>query len=140
MLDIYQKRKLRAFVQSKMTIGLLGVVAFVVAHAALERYMIHLDAADRHDAIQAEQQALTERANQLRQQVEYLESDRGVEAELRRQFSMTLPGEEVIVIVDEDAGGLDRDQDLNSSDESAQRLDEGTASAQSGWWSNWGWW
>ena len=54
--------------------------------------------------IQAEQQAaaLEARKQALEEQVEYLSSERGIEAELRRQFDVALPGEQVVVIVEEE--------------------------------------
>ena len=44
---------------------------------------------------------LQDRKDSLEEQVQYLSDDRGIEAEMRRQFDVALEGEKVVVILDE---------------------------------------
>ena len=76
-------------------------LALMVGWSAFVRFDIAMEMRDRR--IEAEQQAtvLQARKEELETQVEYLSSERGIEAEMRRQFDVALPGEQVVVIVEE---------------------------------------
>ncbi len=56
--------------------------------------------AERRYSLESEASALEERRDDLEKQVEYLSHERGIEAEMRRQFDVALEGEQVVVIVD----------------------------------------
>ncbi len=56
--------------------------------------------ASRRSALESEAEALKERKTELEKQVDYLSHERGIEAEMRRQFDVALEGEKVVVIVD----------------------------------------
>jgi len=47
---------------------------------------------------------LRSQKDSLQEQVEYLSNERGIEAEMRRQFDVALEGEQVVVIVEPEAG------------------------------------
>ncbi|MCA9354312.1 MAG: septum formation initiator family protein [Candidatus Kaiserbacteria bacterium] len=80
-------------------------MALMVGWSAYVRYDIAMEMVDRR--AEAEQQAavLQERLNDLQAEVEYLSNDRGIEAEMRRQFDVSLPGEQVVVIVEDEDDG-----------------------------------
>ena len=105
MFDFYQKRKLRAFLNSPFTQGLILVLALWVGWSAYVRYDIAMEMKERRVAAEQEAAALETRRNELEQRVRYLESERGMEAEMRRQFDVTLPGEQVVVIVEDESKG-----------------------------------
>jgi cell division protein FtsB len=48
----------------------------------------------------AELQVLEERKAKLEEKVEYLSNERGIEAEMRRNFDVALDGEQVVIILD----------------------------------------
>ncbi len=102
MFDFHQKRKFRTIINSPYTQGLVFFLTLVVGWSAYVRYDIAMEMRDRR--IQAEQEAtvLEARKQALKEQVEYLSSERGQEAEMRRQFDVALPGEQVVVIVEEE--------------------------------------
>lgn len=102
MFDFHQKRKFRAVLNSPYTQGVVFFLTLVVGWSAYVRYDIAMEMRDRR--IQAEQEAtaLEARKEVLKKQVEYLSSERGQEAEMRRQFDVALPGEQVVVIVEEE--------------------------------------
>ena len=102
MFDFYQKRKLRGVLNSRITqIGIV-IIALMVGYSAYTRYEIAMEMKERREVAEAEVKALEERKNTLEDQVEYLSSERGQEAEMRRQFDVALPGEQVVVIVEDE--------------------------------------
>ena len=70
--------------------------------------------------VQAEQEVvhLREQKEALEKQVKYLSDERGIEAEMRRQFDVSLPGEKVVVIVDPK-------KEESSSSALTKKVDEG---------------
>lgn len=105
MFDFYQKRKLRSVINSPYTQGVILVLALMVGWSAYVRYDIAMEMKDRR--IQAEQQAaaLQARKDALEEEVQYLSNERGIEAEMRRQFDVALEGEQVVVIVEDENDG-----------------------------------
>lgn len=86
---------------------LLFVLVCLIGYSAYVRYEIAVEMEERRDVVEAEVQELELQKRILEQKVEYLSNERGIEAELRRQFDVTLPGEEVIVILDEEASSVE---------------------------------
>jgi len=101
MFDFHQKRKLKGIINSRLTQAIILLLAVMVGWSAYIRYDIAIDMRDRRQIAEQEALSLEARREHLAEQVEYLSSERGVEAELRRQFDVALPGEQVVVIVDE---------------------------------------
>ena len=102
MLDFYQKRKLRSVMNARLTqVALLFVVGFL-AWQALERYTVAAEMAGRRAEVEAPAIALQARKESLEAEVRYLQDERGIEAEMRRQFDIALPGEEVVVILEDE--------------------------------------
>jgi cell division protein FtsB len=57
--------------------------------------------AERRVAAEREVAELEARQAVLKEQVEYITSERGIEAEMRRQFDIAREGEQVVIILDE---------------------------------------
>ena len=68
-----------------------------------KRYAIARDMADRRAAAEREVAELEVRRAALEEQVQYITSERGIEAEMRRQFDIAREGERVVIILDEPA-------------------------------------
>lgn len=100
MLDFHQKRKLRTILTSRYTQAVLLILVLIVGWSAYVRYEIAADMAERRYNLEDEASALEVRKLELEQQVDYLSHERGIEAEMRRQFDVALEGEQVVVIVD----------------------------------------
>lgn len=100
MIDFRQKRKLRTVLSSRYVQAVLVVVLVLVGINAFERFQIAQQMADRRETAVTEATNLELRRQQLEEQVRYLDDDRGIEAELRRQFDVSREGEQVVVIVD----------------------------------------
>lgn len=101
MFDFQQKRKIRSVFGSPITQGVILLITLFVLLSAYNRYLIARDMAERRFAVEAEIQALEERRQKLDQEVKYLSNERGVEAEMRRQFDITREGEQLVILLDD---------------------------------------
>lgn len=104
MLDFRQKRKLKTILTSRYTQGVLLALTLLVGWSAFTRYQIASEMAERREKMEAEAVTLEERKINLQKQVDYLSNERGIEAEMRRQFDVALEGEQVVVIIDPEEG------------------------------------
>jgi len=102
MFDYYQKRKLRGIINSRYTQGFIILLALWVGYSAYVRFDIAMEMTDRREVAELKADELEVRKNELEEKVEYLSSERGLEAEMRRQFDVALPGEQVVVIVEDE--------------------------------------
>lgn len=83
-----------------MALILLVVVVFL-GISVYERYTTERVMADRLETVETEYRDLRTREAKLREQVEYLQGERGIEEELRRNFDVAKPGEQVVVLTGE---------------------------------------
>lgn len=102
MFDFHQKRKLRAAFESRITWTILLVLSGLMIVSAYDRYQIARDMAERRLDAEQEQARLRERRTELEADVEYLSNERGIEAEMRRQFDVAREGEQVVIIVEDE--------------------------------------
>lgn len=101
MLGSTQQRTLRKVLNSPFTLGGVLVLVALLYWSIFERGFIAHEVKERRVQVESEVAALRQRQITLEADVEYLQSERGQEAEMRRQFDVALPGEQVVVIVDE---------------------------------------
>lgn len=102
MFDLYQKRKFRAIFNSRLTQGFLLLLVVFLGWQTYERYAVAVEVNERRAAAEQMVSHLTERRDNLEQEVQYLQTERGIESALRRQFDVALPGEDVVVILSDD--------------------------------------
>lgn len=100
MLQFYQKKSLLSWCYSPWVLAALAVFCALLAVSVYERYTIEREMAGRRAAAEADVAALEERKAALEERVEYLSHERGIEAEMRRNFDVAKPGEEVVIILD----------------------------------------
>ena len=105
MLQFYHKRSWRALVYSPFMVAFLLVLIGCMVTAAYARYQMAVSTADRQRALEDEYRKIQERREEISSKVTYLSNDRGIEAEVRRNFDVAKPGEKVVVILDDDADG-----------------------------------
>ena len=96
-----QQRSLRKILNSPYTLGVVVVLVMLLFWSVFERGFIAGEVRDRREQVENDVESLRQRQVTLEADVEYLESERGQEAEMRRQFDVALPGEQVVVIVDD---------------------------------------
>lgn len=103
MLQFYEKRSWRSVVKSPGFLAVLGCLCIGLSFVVYDRFSIEREMAARRAADEAELAALRERQAAIAEKVEYLGSERGMEAEMRRNFDVAQPGEQVVIILDEAA-------------------------------------
>lgn len=111
MFDFHQKRKLRTIVNAPITLWVILALTIVVGWSAYVRFDIAMEMRDRRIEAEKQTAALALQKETLQKRVEYLSSERGMEAEMRRQFDIALPGEQVVVIV----ASEEQEQEISST-------------------------
>ncbi|MFN3693005.1 MAG: FtsB family cell division protein [Candidatus Paceibacteria bacterium] len=102
MLQFYEKRSWRGVLKSWWVVGILAFVCLFLLWVVYDRYTIERDMAKRRAEAEAHVAELKARKEHIKDKVEYLSSERGMEAEMRRNFDVAQPGEQVVIIVDEE--------------------------------------
>lgn len=101
MFDFYEKRKLRGIIFSKVTAGVVFLIACLLSVSAYDRFVAEQGTREKREERAAELARTKQKAAALEAKVTWMESERGVEEAMREQFDVAKQGEEVIVIVDE---------------------------------------
>lgn len=101
MASLNQKNTVKVVVQSRITQAALILASILIFMSAINRYTIAADTADKRAAVEAEILELEARKESLGAEVRYLQNDRGIEAEMRKQFDIAREGEQVVIIVDD---------------------------------------
>jgi cell division protein FtsB len=125
MLEFRQKRKVRRLIYSPITIVVLLVVVIVLAKATWNVHVKEAESRIYLDTAQAQLDTVSASQSALAAQVAGLETPEGVETNIRSQFLVAKPGEQVAVIV----GGDSSSSDLSSATSSVF----GTASGGGFW-------
>jgi cell division protein FtsB len=102
MLKFYQKRSLRGWLHSPIMLGILGIIILFMVSVVYQRYTIEQEMVARREEAEAQLKELESRRADLEKKVEYLSNERGIEAEMRRNFDVARPGEQVVIILDEE--------------------------------------
>ncbi len=115
MFDYQQKRKLRTAFESPITWSVVMIITGLMTVSAFNRYQIAYDMEVRREEAQKEVEKLKERKEELEVEVEYLSNERGIEAEIRRQYDVAKDGEQIVIMI-EDAGEGDKVKATSSAD------------------------
>jgi len=99
MREFQERNKLKKRIYSKVTVAILCVVVLLMAHGVYDVYQKEQES--KLEVVQAEKQKdqLTARYDSLSQDSADLQTQDGVEAEIRDKFDVIKPGEGVIVVV-----------------------------------------
>jgi cell division protein FtsB len=100
MFDFHEKRKIRSVLYSRITIFMMFAVAMFLSISVYNRYKVAAEMGEKLESKQAELEALQARAGTLREKVEYLEDERGIEEELRNRFDVVKEGEQTVILID----------------------------------------
>lgn len=110
MFDFHEKRKIRTWMYSKITIGVIFIFALILGFNVIERFSVERQMADKRQEQEDALMELKNRAAALEGKVEHLRESRGVEEELRGRFDVAKEGERVVVIV----GKEEEEKDLEA--------------------------
>jgi len=116
MKEFQQKRQWRRLLMSWPSIILLVLIAALVTSALFGVYKKSQEALSRRGSLQAEFEVLMQRKAYLEEEVQRLKTKIGIEEEIIDRFGVSKPGEEVLVIVEdeENENGSDQEGDKKS--------------------------
>lgn len=97
---LHKRRRLQRLIYSKPVVVLLAVVAAFSVYWAYSAYQKMATTGDRVTSIKQQKEVLHERKDELQADIARLQTRRGKEAEIRRKYSMTKEGEQMVVIMD----------------------------------------
>ncbi len=102
MREFEQKKKIRKILYSRTMIFFLFLVFVFLLQATWRVY--HKQAISRQSLNQVIQESkrLDDRERAIQASVDYLQTDKGVEAEIRSKFRATKPGEQVAIIINDE--------------------------------------
>ena len=92
----------KEYIYSKPVVFGLVLIAVLLSLSVHERYGVERDMSERRVMSETELERLQERRVQLEKRVEYLEGERGIEEEIRKNFDVAKKGEQVIILVGEE--------------------------------------
>ena len=86
---------------SRLTLLILLLASFTISFAVYDRYVIEREMLDRRQTKEAQLHVMEDRRDELKERVEYLKGEQGIESEIRKYFDVALEGEKVVVLVGE---------------------------------------
>lgn len=102
MKRFQDKRRFKKFLYSKFSVFILIVVFLFMGKAVFNAYQKYAVSSEGKQSVLEEVHEITERKEFLEEELSRLQSERGVEEELRKKFQIAKPGEQVIIIVGEE--------------------------------------
>ena len=103
MFEFKRKKRVRRILYSKPALLLLLVLVLFLGRATFQIYQKERESRANLRQAETEVSALAARDIDLREKVERLQTESGMEAEIRSQFQVAKPGEKMVVMIDDDA-------------------------------------
>ena len=101
MLRFQEKKTFRRYLYSRVFLSILGVLILFLAHAVYGVYRKAQSAGVFLQEAETTLEEMNKREKYFSREIERLDSDLGVEEEIRKKFQVAKEGEKVIVIMDE---------------------------------------
>ena len=95
-----RKKKIREVLYSRATLATLLFFTVLISKAAWDMYAKERESQRQLEAVEHELAALVARENLLRDNLARLTTPEGIEAEIRAQFQVAKPGEQMVVLVE----------------------------------------
>lgn len=99
MLEYQRKQSVKNMLYSKLSIVLLLVLFVLFAKGAWGMYGKMKTSAEAREGTRKELNVLTERKNNVGDEITRLKTKEGLETEIRGKFNVAMPGEEVLILV-----------------------------------------
>lgn len=109
MFDFHEKRKIKSWVFSKSSIVILLALSLWFSGSVYERYKKERETAHTYTGRAAELGALKQQAAVLQEKVRYIQSDRGIEDEIRDRYDVVKKGERVAIVMDAPEADVSRE-------------------------------
>ena len=100
MTDFRQKQKIKRVLYSRITLFFLTILIVIVTYNTWDIYKKERATKEILLKVQAEYSELQKREEFLAGEIQRLETDAGIEAEIRERYGVGRPGEEVIVLLE----------------------------------------
>ncbi|HEY4505440.1 MAG TPA: septum formation initiator family protein [Candidatus Paceibacterota bacterium] len=100
MLDFQQKRKVRSFMYHKVTLVVLGLLVLVLARSTWVVFEKKRDSENTKNLSLQNVLELEARDSELQSKIAKLETDSGIEEEIRSKFSVVKSGEKMVIVVE----------------------------------------
>jgi len=100
MREFQERNTVKKRIYSKTAICILVIILILVAHGVYNVYEKEQESKAAVELTEKQQADTESRYNNIQQGNEELQSQAGVEAEIRSKFDVVKPGEGVIVVVD----------------------------------------
>jgi cell division protein FtsB len=100
MLDSRQKRKVKGLLYHRVTISILFLFLLIVAHSTWDVYSKKRESEELERISLMHKNELESRDNELKSQIDRLQTEPGIEAEIRSKFNVSKDKENVVLIVD----------------------------------------
>jgi cell division protein FtsB len=115
MREFQEKRKLRGFFYSKKMAVLLVLILIFLSYSTIKLYFKNRNAVLKRNETGNELADLEQRKTELEKDVNRLQSESGLEEEIRNKFNVQKPGEKALVIVDKNLenGKIESGNELN---------------------------
>ncbi|MFC1614938.1 septum formation initiator family protein [Patescibacteria group bacterium] len=100
MKKFIPKHRWQNVVFSKAALVLLFIVILFAGNAAWNMYQKYRESKELKDRALTQLHELENRKQNLTENIEKLETERGIEEELRKRFGIVKEGEEVVIVID----------------------------------------
>lgn len=104
MLEFQKKKKIKNLIYSKLALVLILFILFLFVKATAAFYQKEVESRNRKERAENELLELQKRKENLEHRIKRLDSQVGVEEELRQRFDLVKEGEQTILIGDEKGG------------------------------------
>ena len=101
MIPFQERKKIRKTLYSKTSLVVLAIVLFVVSNGAWHIYQKAAIARAERDRAAQSLADLQARTTELQASLARIQSERGVEEDVRKKYTVARPGEDVVVVVDD---------------------------------------
>jgi cell division protein FtsB len=101
MLDYGQKRKFRSFLYNRYILGFLGLLVILAVHSTWNVYQKQRESVALLRVAQGESSVLKAREQELQTKIASMQTEQGMEEEIRSKFNVAKPGENVVVVLDQ---------------------------------------
>lgn len=102
MLDFQQKRKLRAFIYNKITLSVFFVIVLISLFSTFNVWRKKVESQKLTESSESKVAELEARKVFIDDQIVKLNTEEGIEEEIRSKFSVAKEGEKVVVVVNDD--------------------------------------
>jgi cell division protein FtsB len=101
MREFQEKKRFRRILYSKGTLAVLFILILFFARASWQLYKKERESAANAVQSQNALNRLEDRQKVLNDEIARLQTDEGVEEEIRAKYGVSKPGEQVLIIVDD---------------------------------------